>query len=241
MQVIDFNIEKGIYISRFGYFETDFHSHPPVEIIYAENGTFSIFDSVKEYPHLHFAIIDSNKKHKLIACQSDLKIIMVENHGGLQEILNNMCIGLSDGLYAQQGDFMSESIVNDIIETLYKTNTSPKYDDRVLKAITLMNTHDMNYFSMIHELIDTVNLSESRLSHLFKQNVGISLKKYFVWSKIKKTVEEHLYTKEDLFSTLINNGFYDQPHFSNVFKAMLGITPSKVYNSRILQVLTNNK
>jgi AraC-like DNA-binding protein len=82
-----------------------------------------------------------------------------------------------------------------------------------------------------------VFLSESRLSHLFKENIGISLKKYLLWNKLKKTVKQHLTEKEDLFTSLIKAGFYDQPHFSKAFKTMLGVKPTKAYNSRTLQVL----
>ena len=88
---------------------------------------------------------------------------------------------------------------------------------------------------MLNTLTQVVHLSESRLSHLFKAKVGISLKKYMVWCKLRSTIDQHLDKKEDLFSSLIQSGFYDQPHFSKAFKTMLGVKPSNVYNSRTVQ------
>jgi methylphosphotriester-DNA--protein-cysteine methyltransferase len=72
-----------------------------------------------------------------------------------------------------------------------------------------------------------------------KSSIGISLKKYLIWSKLKSTIKNHLENNDDLFSALIKSGFYDQPHFSKNFKCMLGVKPSKVYKSRIIQVLSD--
>ena len=78
-------------------------------------------------------------------------------------------------------------------------------------------------------------LSDSRLSHLFKEHIGISIKKYLIWNKLRKAINLYLSESTNLTDVSIQSGFFDQAHLSNSFKKVLGVSPSKVYNSRILQ------
>jgi AraC-like DNA-binding protein len=128
-------------------------------------------------------------------------------------------------------------LINSLKDHILQQSFKSGYDPRVASIINFLGNHELKYDVMIKTLQQVVCLSESRLSHLFKENVGISLKKYLVWNKLKTTIKGHLTTKEDLFTSLINANFYDQPHFSKAFKTMLDVKPSKAYNSRTLQVL----
>lgn len=114
-------------------------------------------------------------------------------------------------------------------------NFGTDYDKRVTTIIDYLNNHQLEYEQLIETIEKVVNLSPSRLSHLFKENTGISLKKYLVWCKLKTTINQYLGENEGIFTSLIQSGFYDQPHFSRAFKTMLGVKPSTVYNSRIIQ------
>ena len=88
---------------------------------------------------------------------------------------------------------------------------------------------------MIEVLKSKTNLLESRLSHLFKSEMGISLKKYLVWSRLKKAFELVIAGKMNMYEASIESGFYDQAHLSKAFKQILGIAPSESYNSRMIQ------
>ena len=83
MTVVDFNIEMGLYIFKFDSFETEFHSHPTIEIIIAEKGTFTLCTGNRTYDQLKFAIINANQKHKLLATNCELKLLMIEHHTSL--------------------------------------------------------------------------------------------------------------------------------------------------------------
>jgi AraC-like DNA-binding protein len=238
MKVKAFNIEQGLYIFEFNAIETEVHCHPAVELIFAAHGTFTLWTSYAVYNNLKFAIVAANQKHKIHATNCQLKIIMVEHHNNL---LNNcfitLGIDLNDGYHAQEKYFSNTNEIKRTVQLIKTQNGLATYDTRVSKIITYLNKHDLEYGLMMGTLKKMLNLSESRVSHLFKLNVGISLKKYLIWTKLKLAIKHYINSEEDLFSALINGGFYDQPHFSKSFKNMLGIKPSKVYNSRILQVL----
>ena len=83
MTVEEFNTEKGLYIFRLDNFETDFHSHPAVEIVIANKETFTLWCKTAEYQHLTFATIAANQKHKICPTDCELKVIMIEHHNRL--------------------------------------------------------------------------------------------------------------------------------------------------------------
>jgi AraC-like DNA-binding protein len=238
MKVLDFAIEKGLYVFELESIQTGFHSHPAIEIIYASKGSFSCWTKDKAYTNLTFAIIDSNVTHRLSATDCKLEVVMIEGNMHLARAMiagNNM--KFTEGVYCQEYHQNQTQFINKLRDYISKQPCKSGYDPRVARMINFLDNHELDYKVMMKTLQELVFLSESRLSHLFKENVGISLKKYLLWSKLKKTIHQHLSENEDLFTSLIEAGFYDQPHFSKAFKTMLGVNPTKVYNSRTVQVL----
>lgn len=238
MKVEDFNTDKGLYVFKLDDLETEFHSHPAIEIIIAKQGTFTLWTEYAEHQSLKFAVLEANKKHKLSSTECELKVIMIEHHKRfVKDSLEMNGINIDKGFYFQTKQENEENIVHQIVKSINDNEFETEYDERISATINYLNNKDLEYSLMIKTLQKVTNLSESRLSHLFKSNIGISLKKYLIWTKLKSTIKKYLNNKDDLFSSSISSGFYDQPHFSKNFKDMLGVKPSKAYNSRILQVL----
>ena len=206
MTVVDFNIEMGLYIFKFDSFETEFHSHPTIEIIIAEKGTFTLCTGNRTYDQLKFAIINANQKHKLLATNCELKLLMIEHHTSLVlDIFEQNDIFLNDGFYCNAFNDDVNFIVDEIVQKVLNGELFLNYDNRIGLIISYLNKNDVEYHQMLSTLKTVTNLSESRLSHLFKSNLGISLKRYLIWNKLKFTIKQHLHKQEDLFSCLINN------------------------------------
>ena len=238
MKVYEFNISKGIYIFNFDSLDTAFHSHPAIEIVSARKGTFTLWTEHTKIIGLTFAVIQANEKHKISSADCDVHVTMIEHHTKfVTDILSHYGINMLNGLYFQTSSKKAENITQEIYERIMNSDIIMEYDDRILATINYLSKNDLEYDQMITTLKKITNLSESRLSHLFKANLGISLKRYLVWTKLKSTIKQHLFQKDNLFDSLIKSGFYDHPHFSKNFKAMLGVKASKAYNSRTLQVL----
>lgn len=237
MTVEEFNINKGLYIFEFDDLETEFHSHPTVEIIIAREGDFTLWTDTETHSQLKFAIISANQKHKLSATNCKLKILMIEHHNSLVvDHLKLADINISTYYFLQSEPDLELLQIEKLIQRINSGMAAYDFDPRISKAIEYLNRNNVAYDALTKTLREITNLSESRLSHLFKLTIGISLKKYLVWTKLKSTIADHLDSKDDLFSALIKSGFFDQPHFSRCFKSMLGVKPSKAYNSRIVQV-----
>ena len=236
MQVIAFDIVNGVYAFEFSELDTSFHSHPAIEILFSKSGSITLSTETQEHHDLSFAIIDSNLKHKVSTGSGAVNAIMMEHRDvGVKRRLTSMGYKLQERLFVQKGNTGVAENFEAYYQELKSVENESGYDERVQQVISHLAKNDLEYGAMMNELTEVTSLSESRLSHLFKQNVGISLKKYLLWCKLRATIGQFLNQKENLFAALIQSGFYDQPHFSKAFKTMLGIQPSRAYNSRTVQ------
>ncbi len=237
MNVLDFDIKKGIYKFEIDDLNSDNHSHPVVEIIMASNGFFSLESGNQKEENVIFAIIDSNTKHKVISKNCTATLLMIESYNELlSTFLNQLGIELSNGVFINKDNSQNSKLLKEI--ELFTTHKDLKQikDVRIQKCLEILENDELEYDTIISTLRSKVFLSESRLSHLFKENIGISIKKYLVWNKLKKAIHLVLNEKVTLTEASLQSGFFDQAHLSNAFKNILGITPSKAYNSRTLQL-----
>ncbi|MBD8489840.1 helix-turn-helix transcriptional regulator [Echinicola sp. CAU 1574] len=75
-------------------------------------------------------------------------------------------------------------------------------------------------------LIKEINEDYSKLSHLFSQDQGITIEKFFIRLKLEKT-KELLFNQELQLSEIAwRLGYNSVQHLSNQFKKVTGITPS---------------
>ncbi|MBP6513490.1 MAG: hypothetical protein KA347_12560, partial [Bacteroidia bacterium] len=167
---------------------------------------FTLCTGNRTYDQLKFAIINANQKHKLLATNCELKLLMIEHHKSLVlDVFEQNGIFLSDGFYCNAFNDDVNFIVDEIVQKVLNGELFLDYDNRIGLIISYLNKNDVEYHQMLSTLKTVTNLSESRLSHLFKSNLGISLKRYLIWNKLKFTIKQHLHKQEDLFSCLINN------------------------------------
>jgi AraC-like DNA-binding protein len=81
-----------------------------------------------------------------------------------------------------------------------------------------------------------VFLSESRLLHLFKEQIGLPIRNYILWIRLKKVVEL-IANGESLTYAAHEAGFSDSAHLSKIFLKSIGINPSfLIKNSKFIQV-----
>ena len=76
-------------------------------------------------------------------------------------------------------------------------------------------------------LASGVQLSASRFNHLFRAEMGVSLRSYRVWSQVR-TAMAGLATQTRLTDAALHGAFSDSAHFSRTFRQTFGMTPSSV-------------
>lgn len=97
-------------------------------------------------------------------------------------------------------------------------------DGRIRRALEHLDSR-MGYCVRITEVAHEVALSHSRLEHLFKEQVGIPISRYRLWSRTRAALTL-MAAKMPLTHVALEVGFSDSAHFSRTFRQMIGISPS---------------
>ena len=234
MTVKCFNTSKEIYSFQTNGIHTEVHQHPILEIIISTNAFFEITIASKKYKTKGI-IIPPNCPHQLISSSNtELYILMIESPMAIQ--FSYQYLALKKGVYELEEN-MHTSIQQ--LETILLTtafNSLPDIDNRVYTCQRIIKESSAGQTLSISKLSQQVYLSTSRLSHLFKEQTGITIQQYQRWIKLRTTIEILLEGKWKLIEACYQAGFFDMAHFSKAFKQLFGINASTVYNSSLIQI-----
>jgi AraC-like DNA-binding protein len=130
--------------------------------------------------------------------------------------------------WARQPD---AAVIHDLLERLIpppRPEARPRpLDGRIQRVIRLMKDDLAGGYSM-NELAEHVNLSPTRLVHLFKEEVGVPIRRFRQWHRMR-VVAALIAQDSTLTDAALGVGFADSSHFSRAFRNMFGITPSSVF------------
>lgn len=99
-----------------------------------------------------------------------------------------------------------------------------KIDPRILSVVEKIKTNVDDNLS-IESLAESINLSVPRLVQLFKIQTGIPVRRYRLWHRLYVTAIR-IGEGYSLTDAAVAAGFSDSAHFTNTFKAMLGMAPT---------------
>jgi len=103
-------------------------------------------------------------------------------------------------------------------------------DERVAEVLTILKEMDEVPEDAVNYLCGRVCLSQSQLSHLFKENLGISLSRYLAWEKMRKGyIRFQQYG--NITEAAMRAGFDSPSHFAATCKRMFGISFSEYTKS----------
>jgi AraC-like DNA-binding protein len=106
-------------------------------------------------------------------------------------------------------------------------------EPRIYRAIRLM-TADLHRDISLHEIAQSLNLSASRLRHLFKDEMGLSPVKYLKAQRMQKAKTLLETTFLNLKEVMYQSGITDRSHFVRDFKKAYGLPPLQYRNQRLI-------
>ncbi len=154
--------------------------------------------------------------------------IKLDDNQQLQEI-SQLFSKIAEELHENQAipQELTESLLKYLLIKCFKTQQttmSNTLDPRVVQVCEFINAQ-LTQALDIDTLAQQVYLSSSRLSHLFKQKMGVSLVKYKEMQRIAEA-KKLLYFSNMSVSTIAKSiGYDDALYFSKVFKKHTALSP----------------
>lgn len=224
--------------------ETILHQSPAIKILIALDDSFYLktseaadwqnYKSAIIAPGQMHAIDGRNKKLALIILVPETKaaqpLIPILARKGISRIpvsvVQNLVslIEMFDELDDVQVE--SEQVSRKMVEKIRNGGDllTAALDPRVSRGIETLLAEQENPLT-IGEVAADVNLSESRFSHLFTEQIGVPVRRYQLWIRLRNAI--HLLAKgTSLTDTAHEAGFADSAHLTRTFRQMLGIAPS---------------
>ena len=122
-----------------------------------------------------------------------------------------------------------ESTYHEFVDKLYDNcnfiHQERMYDERIEQTLAFIDSCDC-FDHRLENYAEKLSLSSSRLSHLFKEEVGVSLKSYLVLHQVRMAFEA-IYSGENISEAALNAGFNTPSHFASTVKRMMG-TPASL-------------
>jgi AraC family transcriptional regulator len=112
--------------------------------------------------------------------------------------------------------------------------TTTYHDKRVILALEYLNSNLSDRIT-VADVAATVALSPSRFEHLFRHYVGIPIRRYLLWARVREALKL-MANNSPLTQVAQAAGFFDSAHFSRTFRQMIGVAPSMLLRSANLLV-----
>ncbi|CAN5464741.1 AraC family transcriptional regulator [soil metagenome] len=123
------------------------------------------------------------------------------------------------------------SVCDMMVEGVSEAESSP-IDSRIAQGIEWIRARRDEGVS-VQEIAAGVELSESRFSHLFTENVRIPVRRYLLWLRLRDAM--HLLAQgRSLTETAHEAGFSDSAHLARTFRTLLGIAPSALTKESVI-------
>ena len=239
--------------------EDDEHSHHALQItINLEPGDFTLRQGIQEFS-TQAVVIRPNAPHHVVSSDTWRAVLLLDaqtqyTHQIVQRFIGENSVGglpeddlhfcreqLADFCACAQSIERADCTISAIIDRLAGPVHRPETQHpRIVKALSYIHQAQGRDLSL-PQLAAHVFLSESRLSHLFKEEIGVPIQRYLLWYKVAQTAF-NIGRGMSLTDAAEEGGFADSAHFSRTFRAMFGITPSQILKrSRFVKVISDSE
>lgn len=227
-------IDQGIAVYIGQSQQTTTHKHHAMQVAIALKGVYKVY-AEEQFLEGRGIYINSNVAHKHNSLNGVQLSIFLEIETDIGQAVRrhfsknialfdpspNLLKTFLDQL-GQENDFLS--LVEHFLCALF--NLKPierKIDDRIIQVIEKISL-SANHNLGLEALLDDIPLSASRIRHLFKAQIGISIQRYLLWSKVKQAFIQ-LTKGDSLSQAAYSAGFADQAHMTRTIREMFGLSP----------------
>lgn len=234
--------------------DTEYHNHHYIQITISLEKSFHITIE-EESLKVDGIILDSNKSHKLHGQKEWQLYLLVNPESVFGELLRRAF--LQDSHYFILEKNQGKQVQQLAAQRLFSITSTTEYykfitkckqllslndseikhtlDDRIQEVLTYIEKYPLHRLS-VKDLSKMIYLSESRLSHLFKEEMGIALSSYILHHKLEMAFH-FIFSGFSITAAALEAGFSSSSHFTRSVRDKLGMAPRIIsQNSRYLQV-----
>ena len=219
-----------------GYMEPIEHCHMAAHIMIAVDGDMKVYANESEQV-CRGMLIPSGVSHKADVNGKSVLVFLYDGTTNVARKIQEVQI-LSDmvceKIVTSYLDFEKKKDIEFypqfekcVLEQIdIKESQSLITDERILVAIDYIRAR-LSEKITCQEVADAVALSQGRLSHLFKEQVGMTFASYLVYQRILRVYTEILHGKS-ITETALQAGFSSSGHFADVNRRVFGLSASSI-------------
>jgi len=181
-------------------------------------------------------LINKNIQHRILTDDKEIFLLLFEpildeKYKIVFDFEKYMVPGTSGNLDRK----IQELDIESLKETVFKDFSRVELDKRIQEVIRHIEKEE-HCKHTLDDFAEDLHLSKGRISHLFKDEIGVSLKHYILWKKLLFAIDS-LRLSSNLSDIALDCGFSDLSHLSRTFKNLFGHKPSEIFqNSSSVQV-----
>lgn len=225
-------------------FNTSPHYHDTLQLVFDLDRTFKLKDKDSDWKEYSAAIIKDRHIHQLDSNNSIQLFLYLDKDSNYARQLTRKYLatqGINDlsksDIRKLSNNFFKKLLIESDCESLFRgymlilrhlidLGTPALKDERVEKAIAFI-AQSRDRQPTVKDVAAQVHLSESRIRHLFKEQVGQPIQNFMLWMKIVDSL--NLIVKgSKVEDTAYATGFWDASHMNRSYKTLLGVTPGAI-------------
>jgi AraC-like DNA-binding protein len=228
------------------------HAHHFIQIVITIDGPFTMDTDAGPFS-FHAYVQDADSQHEILQGEGRALIVLLDPESSIGKRLKRTVLAESDCYFPDSGQF--DPVLDLLAMQLpYSMENAQELLDKVLSCLQIFPDRTYGTDSRIHKVLDVIEhteekkirvkdlarmvaLSESRLHHLFKQEIGIPIRRFLLWKRLEDGLLCVLAQKDFTYASF-EAGFSDAAHMSKTFKKMFGCTLSDIFkDSEVIQVI----
>lgn len=223
--------------------DADLHKHSFIQISISLESSFEIEVEGRCFDCKGIAI-GSNVSHRFNSNHNKLLFLLIDNTSSLaspfkrllggqniyifpDEMLDKIIVYIKDNYVGITDNASYARVLTQLLRLFnFEYIASNTIDQRIIEVIDLLKCCEGSDHS-IGILAKQVSLSKSRLSHLFKENTGITLSGYIVLNKLQKAIYL-IFNGMGVTNAALTAGFDSPSHFAATSKRLLGMSAKEL-------------
>jgi len=210
------------------------HNHHAIQLVMAFGHDLRIEVQTVEH-ECRAALVPSNVPHRFWAAGRDIALLLVDPQSAsgvqLEEIARGRgstqlddhvpAAGPGPDLPANALMGWAEAVVDSVIGN---RSMRPLLSPGVRAALRYVQ-REIDGPVRLAEAASAAGISPTRLTHAFSSEVGLPFRRYVLWARTKRAVEE-VRRGASLTQAAATAGFSDSAHLSRTFRRAFGLPPS---------------